>query len=219
MEHKPDVYAGDKPRAGQFKDGDYVEIVRVAKPKDGEEETDGVVDSEDSIDEKDGSRCSAAMKILAPKICVLVQDLWRRHEEIREGLPSKDTIGILVRNNTDGAYLAEHIRSMPDIDIPVVWEGVNTILDAPAVQATLELLKLASHPEDTFAWKSVSQLFPIRELVFPELGAKDDVSRRMSEMLSRLGLSRTLRAVVSKLTVSFTVTRPGAALATVPLYA
>jgi len=70
------------------------------------------------------------------------------------------------------------------------------------VQATLELLKLASHPEDTFAWKSVSQLFPIRELVFPELGAKDDVSRRMSEMLSRLGLSRTLRAVVSKLTVS-----------------
>jgi len=201
MEHKPDVYAGDTARAGQFKDGDYVEIVRVAKPKDGGAEADGVADPEDSIDEDDGSRCSVAMKILAPKICVLVKDLWRRHEEMREGHPSTDTIGILVRNNSDGAYLAERIRSLPDIDIPVVWEGVNTILDAPVVQATLELLKLASHPEDTFAWRCVDRLFPIRELVFPELRTEREVSRNTSEMLSRLGLSRTLRAVVSRLTM------------------
>jgi len=201
MEHKPDVYAGGKERAGRFKDGDYVEIVRVARPTDGGEDAADAQSEDVSSDEEEGARCSAAMRILAPKVCALVKELWRRHEEVRGGSPSTDTIGILVRNNVDGAYLAERLRSLPDADLPVVWEGVNTILDAPAVQATLELLKLASHPEDTFAWVSVDRLFPVRRLVFPDLATAADVSRRMGGILTRLGLSRTLRAVVSKLSV------------------
>jgi len=188
MTHKPDA------RNGVPKADDYVELVAVSPaPVD----PDAEAAAADDTDEEGGS---AAMRQLGPKICERVRDLWRRHESLPGGQSSTDTIGILVRNNRDGAYLAELLRNLPDEDIPVVWEGADGVLDAPVVRGVVELLKLAAHPEDTYAWETVNRLFPIRERVFPELAYPVSVAQEVSRMLSHLGLARTLREIVARLT-------------------
>ena len=174
MPHEPDQ------RNGRPKDGDYVEVIAVPKPE-----------PEQSDDESDEDS-SAALKILMPKICDRVADLWEAHEASR----STETIGILVRGNKDGAALAEELRAR---HLPVVWEGMSAVMDAPAVKAVLQLLWLSEHPQDRFAWKVVNDLFPVRKAVFPELTHPEKVSQEMSGMLSRLGLSRALKDVVVRI--------------------
>lgn len=177
-------------RAADGKTDDFVEIVRVAKT--GDDETAG-----DDGDDPD-SKPSAAMKQLAPAVCAFVADLWAAHE----AAGSRDTVGILVRTNRDGLYLAEKLREAdwpggrrPDI----VWEGESAVLDVPVVRALLELLRLADHPEDAFAWACVDRLFPVRERIFPTLLSAEDVSREVARRLSRQGLSRTLASFAAKL--------------------
>ena len=185
MEHHP-----DRDRDGREKAGDYVELGA------GEPETEPGDAAPAPDEEEEGG--GAAMKRLAPKLCEKVRDFWFAHE----AAGSTDTVGVLVRNNRDGAYLAERLREMDGCDLPVVWEGAAGVLDAPVVRAVLELLRLAAHPEDTFAWSAVNTLFPVRELVFPEGGTAAYVSLRVARMLSQLGLARTLREVVSALAKS-----------------
>lgn len=174
MQHEPDT------RKGRPKDGDYVEVIAVPKP-----------DSEQSDDEPEDDS-SAALKILMPRICDAVADLWQAHEASR----STETIGVLVRGNKDGAALAEQLRAR---HLPVVWEGMNAVTDAPAVKAVLQLLWLSEHPQDRFAWKVVHELFPVRKAVFPELMHPEKVSQEMAGMLSRLGLSRALKEIVVRI--------------------
>jgi len=185
MEHRVGCDAAGRPKAD-----DYVEIVGVA--------ADAGADDEESseTDDSDDAAGSRAMKILAPKICACIQELWRAHEAAK----STETVGILVRNNKDGAYLAECIRSLTD-DVPVAWEGLNGVLDAPVVRGVLALLNLAAHPEDRYSWGVVDTLLPIRERVFPGFTHVGGVSRELAKMLSRQGLSRTLREIVAKLVV------------------
>lgn len=180
MTHRPET------RNGVEKAGDYVEVVAVPPP-------DAAADAADAAEEEEPG--GAAMKILAPKICACVADLWAAHERAE----STETIGVLVRNNKDGLALAERLRAWGGGGLPVVWEGVDGLLDAPVVRAVLELLKLSEHPEDTFAWQTVNTLFPIRARVFPEMDEVSAVSARVAQMLTRLGLARTLREIVSRI--------------------
>ena len=178
-------------------EGDYVEIVGVpAEVGDGNALGDG------SDDDDDGDfKPSAAMRVLAPSICECVRGMWEGHEAAK----SADSVGILVRGNADGLYLAERLRAMEFQSsegrkpIPVVWEGQSGVLDAPVVRAVLELLWLAEHPEDTFSWIVVDRVFPVRATVFPEDERPASVSSAVSKSLSKMGLARTLRAIVSAL--------------------
>ena len=183
-------------------DGDSVEIVSV--PRTDGDEGNGGGDDDDDGDFKP----SAAMRVLAPKLCRCVRNMWARHEADKAEAEASgktfksDEIGILVRNNKDGLYLAERLRKMETESgkpIPVIWEGTNGVLDSPVVRAVLELLQLAEHPEDKFAWKVVDKVFPLREKVFPTIERVDEVSTAVSRSLSKHGLARTLETFVAAL--------------------
>ena len=184
MEHKPET------RNGRPNDGDYVEVIEVEKPQKPSDDGESAFVQADGTD--DGG---AALKILAPGICALVADLWAEHERAR----STETIGILVRNNKDGAKLAERLRTVADGTLPIVWEGVDRVADAPVVKAVLQLLWLAEHPQDSFAWAVVNDLLPIRKTVFPALVHQEKVSQQMAEWISRLGLARALKEIVARI--------------------
>lgn len=190
---------------------DYVEIVGVpAVAGDDEGDKDG-----GSKDDEEGDfNPSAAMRVLAPAICKCVREMWEKHEAAK----STDTVGILVRNNADGLYLAERLRATEfqpkggeeGKTIPVVWEGQSGVLDSPVVRAVLELLWLAEHPEDEFSWAVVNGVFPLRKIVFSEKDGWDSdfpmsadfraaVSSAIAKNISKFGLARTLRAIVAKL--------------------
>ena len=119
-----------------------------------------------------------------------VAHVWKAHEEAE----STESIGILVRRNEDGTKVAEYLRGM---GIPVVWEGLNAVSDVPVVNALVDLLRLAEHPTDSFAWTTVSRLFPVCEILFaPQLGddlSAEKISREVAQRLSHQGLSRTLQ--------------------------
>jgi len=184
MTHHPDV------KNGVAKAGDYVEVIAVPPPNQ-------TASLETASDDEEASG-GAALRVLSPGICACVADLWARHK----AAGSTDTIGILVRNNRDGLALAERLRTWGDGRLPVVWEGMDGVTDVPVVRAVLELLKLAEHPEDSFAWKTVSSLFPVCEAVFPDLHRASAVSEAVSSMLTCLGLARTLREIISRILAS-----------------
>ena len=133
----------------------------------------------------------ADMEALLPTLVDELKRVWEAHEAVG----STESVGILVRTNDDGNAIAERLRSE---GIPVVWEGMSAVSDVPVVNALVDLLRLSEHPEDTFAWTSVSQLFPICSTLFasPKDGGKlqaDYVSKIVATRLSHQGLSRTLQ--------------------------
>lgn len=183
-------------------DGDYVEIIGVPNAGDSDE------GSGSADDEEDNFKPSAAMRSIAPRLCEYVRDIWEKHEDERADAEKSgkhfttDGIGILVRNNKDGLYLAERLRKMDTKfkkTIPVVWEGTSGVLDSPIVRAVLELLQLAEHPGDKFSWAVVNTVFPLRETVYPNLHSAPGVSAAVAESLSKHGLARTLEQIVSAL--------------------
>lgn len=155
-------------KGGRPKAGDYVKVLGGADPEG-----------------------KANMEALLPALVEEVKRVWKAHE----AAGSAESVGILVRTNDDGNEIAERLRSE---DIPVVWEGMSSVSDVPVVNALVDLLRLSEHPEDTFAWKEVSQLFPICSTLFapPKDGGKlkaDYVSKVVAASLSHQGLSRTLQ--------------------------
>ena len=182
-------------------EGDYVEIAVPGENGGTAVKDDG--GSGEKNDEDEAARPSRSMRDLAPTLCDFVREFWERHE----AAGSAETVGILVRNNADGLYLAERLRKL-DRDgkppLPVVWEGKGGVLDCVAVRAVLELLRLAEHPEDRFSREVVETLFPVRRTVFPDAefgdgASAEAVSEKVAELLSRLGLARTLRKIVGAL--------------------
>ena len=164
-----DCWKVHKPvfRDGIPKAGDYVKVL-------------GVPDLEGE----------AKMSVLLPAIEEELNRIWSRHSAVG----STESVGILVRTNDDGNEVAEHLRSN---GYKVVWEGMSAVSDVPVVNALVDLLRLSEHPEDTFAWKTVSRLFPVCSTLFPqkqgdELSAAF-VSSIVAENLSHQGLSRTLQ--------------------------
>ena len=121
-----------------------------------------------------------------PELCREVRALW----ECRQKRGSHEEVGVLVRNNDKGLEVAEYLRAN---GLPVVWEGVNPVHDLPVVQAVLALLKLAEHPEDSAAWKTANDLFAVREILLPGCTDAASASAHVARLLSRQGLSRTLK--------------------------
>ncbi len=60
------------------------------------------------------------------------------------------TAAVLVRNNTAGRELVDHLRRL---DIPAAWNGDAEILDNPVLALVESLLRVAAHPGDTLAWE------------------------------------------------------------------
>jgi len=102
---------------------------------------------------------------------------------------------VLVRTNDQGQRFADALRRA---GVPAVWEGESAICDTPVVTAFLHLLKIAEHPGDTLAWRHVCAS-PLADTVFrdicalPQTQAVAQLSRRVLEDVSRLGLPRALR--------------------------
>ena len=123
----------------------------------------------------------------------LLEGLYQRTAQVwadHQAAGSTESVGILVRSNDTGKAVAEFLRQR---GLPVVWEGMNSLADLPVVQAVLQLLKLAEHPEDTFAWGVVNTLLPVGRHLFPGLETAEAVSAAVGEKLARQGLSRTLQ--------------------------
>jgi ATP-dependent exoDNAse (exonuclease V) beta subunit len=136
---------------------------------------------------------------ILPVLCEEISALWKRHE----AEDSKDTVAVVVRSNTDGLKVAEYLRGRR---LPAVFEGVSPVSDIPVVQALLSLMKLANHPEDTAAWKTVDELFPVREKIFPGLETAAAVSAAVSRRLSKHGFARTLKEFCSRFEGEFAET-------------
>ena len=171
-EHEP-----ERDAQGAFKVNDYVKVVAVPPvPK----EEGGV---------------PQGVEALLPTLAELVRAVWQEHERTH----STEQVGVLVRTNDEGSAVAECLREQ---GLPVVWEGLNAVSDVPAVQGVLRLLKLADHPEDTFAWETVNRLLPVREILFPEAATPARVSRLVARDLSRKGLARALKDFCGRLSES-----------------
>ena len=139
------------------------------------------------VSDSDGK---ANMEALLPTLVDELKRVWEAHE----ASGSAESVGILVRTNDDGNEIAERLRSE---GISVVWEGMSAVSDVPVVNVLVDLLRLSEHPEDAFAWKAVSQLFPICSTLFPQKQGVElkaaYVSRAVAASLSQQGLSRTLQ--------------------------
>ena len=149
------------------KAGDYVKVLGVPDPEG-----------------------KANIKALLPALEGELNRIWSQHRAVG----STESVGILVRTNDDGNEVAEHLRSR---GFKVVWEGMSAVSDLPVVNALIDLLRLSEHPADTFAWKTVSQLFPICSTLFPQKNGDElsaaFVSSIVAVNLSHQGLSRTLQ--------------------------
>ena len=149
------------------KAGDYVKVLGVPDPEG-----------------------KANIKTLLPAL----EDELRRIGLQHKAVGINESVGILVRTNDDGNEVAEHLRLK---GFKVVWEGMSAVSDLPVVNALIDLLRLSEHPADTFAWKTVSQLFPVCSILFPQENGDElsaaFVSSIVAANLSHQGLSRTLQ--------------------------
>ena len=104
---------------------------------------------------------------------------------------------ILVRSNTFGAFLADELKARGLTQ--VAWEGESAILDTPALRAFTDLIKLAEHPGDEYAWTHF-RLSPLAHAWYG--GALPDVAAVSSEFarhFTRKGIVRTFLSLREKL--------------------
>ncbi len=165
---------------------DYVKVVGVPVPL-----TRGQDASEDDADKEIGK------KAILPLVDSLVRELtelWQTHQANQ----SRETVGILVRGNDEGAAWAQCLRRE---GLPVIWEGVSGVRDLPAVELVLAILSLSEHPEDTAAWQFVkaSPLPTILRAVFMDgtFDSAEALSAAVAQSLATEGLSRTLQKTVN----------------------
>jgi ATP-dependent exoDNAse (exonuclease V) beta subunit len=118
----------------------------------------------------------------------LVAELYARH-------PGK-TIGVLLRTNgAVGRVLYE--LGPTRLKIPATGRGGGPLTDAPAVNALLDLLRVAEHPDHTVAGFNV-----LTSPLGPVVGLQDGpVSRhrlaaRLRRQITSDGLSRTLQPMI-----------------------
>jgi ATP-dependent helicase/nuclease subunit A len=125
----------------------------------------------------------------------LVAELYHRH-------PGK-TIGVLLRTNgAVGRVLYE--LGPTRLKIPATGRGGGPLTDAPAVNALLDVLRTADHPDDTIAAFNVmsSPLGPVVGLVDDHPGRRHRVAARVRRQIASDGLAPTLqqwiRAIASQ---------------------
>ncbi|HEY0132505.1 MAG TPA: UvrD-helicase domain-containing protein [Nannocystis sp.] len=116
----------------------------------------------------------------------LVHELYHRH-------PGK-TIGVLLRTNgAVGRVLYE--LGPTRLKVPATGRGGGPLTDAPAVNAILDLLRLADHPDHSVAAFNVlsSPLGPVVGLTEDGPGPRHRAAARVRRMVASDGLSRTLQ--------------------------
>lgn len=122
----------------------------------------------------------------------LCAELYARH-------PGK-TIGILLRTNgAVGRVLYE--LGPTRLKIPATGRGGGPLTDAPAVNAILDLLRLADHPDHSVAAFNVlsSPLGPVVGLTEDGYGPRHRVAARVRRTIASDGMARTLQPWIKAL--------------------
>ena len=98
---------------------------------------------------------------------------------------------ILVRTNIVGEKIAEYLK-LNGVD-GVVWEGESAILDTPALQGFVDLVKLADHPGYQQAYRHFAST-PLATALYPDgVPGADAVSQFAAQSFTAKGLVRTFR--------------------------
>ena len=104
---------------------------------------------------------------------------------------------VLVRTNTVGEKIAAYLK-LRGMD-GVVWEGESAILDTPALQGFIDLVKLADHPGYQQAYRHFAST-PLAAALYPDgVPGADEVSRFAAQSLTAKGLVRTFRELRARL--------------------
>ena len=98
---------------------------------------------------------------------------------------------VLVRSNATGEKLAAYLKAK-GMD-GVVWEGESAILDTPALQGFVDLVKLADHPGYTQAYRHFAST-PLAAALYPDgVPVADAVSQFAAQSFTAKGIVRTFR--------------------------
>ena len=122
----------------------------------------------------------------------LVAELYHRH-------PGK-TIGVLLRTNGAVGRLLYELGPTR-LRIPATGRGGGPLTDAPAVNAILDLLRVADHPDTTIAAFNVltTPLGPIVGLTDDTPGRRRRVAARVRRQIASDGLAPTLQQWIREL--------------------
>lgn len=103
------------------------------------------------------------------------------------------TTAILVRKNATGEAIQEYLKSKGFAK--VVFEGDSEVADCPVLSAMSELVKLAEHADDEYAYAHI-RCSPIAEALYPD-GMPDApaLSAQLLEDFTRVGMVRKFREV------------------------
>ncbi|MBQ6137525.1 MAG: UvrD-helicase domain-containing protein, partial [Kiritimatiellae bacterium] len=120
-------------------------------------------------------------------------------EPVRSALAAVDPVrrgisaAVLVRNNSTGRAVAEYLK-LNGVE-GVVWEGESAILDTPALQGFIDLVKLADHPGCGQALRHF-RTTPLASALWPD-GAPgaSAVSQFASQAFTAKGLARAFRDI------------------------
>ena len=118
-------------------------------------------------------------------------------EPVRAALAAVDPVArglsaaVLVRGNDEGEALSSYLKSKGMKGI--VWEGESAILDTPALQSFVDLVKLADHPGYQQPYRHFCST-PLAAAMYPE-GVPDaaSVSQRAAQAFTAKGLVRAFR--------------------------
>ena len=124
-------------------------------------------------------------------------------EPVLNALTAVDPVGrgisaaVLVRNNDTGERIAAYLKAK-GLD-GVVWEGESAILDTPALQGFIDLVKLSDHPGYAQAYRHFAST-PLAAALYPK-GAPgaEAVSQFAAQAFSAKGLVRTFRELRARL--------------------
>jgi ATP-dependent exoDNAse (exonuclease V) beta subunit len=120
-------------------------------------------------------------------------------EPIRAALAAVDPVArgisaaVLVRSNGEGERIASYLK-LNGMD-GVVWEGESAILDTPALQGFVDLVRLADHPGYQQAYRHFAST-PVAAAMYPD-GVPDasEVSRLAAQAFTAKGLVRAFRDI------------------------
>jgi ATP-dependent exoDNAse (exonuclease V) beta subunit len=125
----------------------------------------------------------------------------KRIEALVEAAPQA-TFGVLVRTN---AAVARLIYLLKELGVAASEEGGNPLIDSPAVELILSLLKLADHPGDLVARFHLANSplsGPLQLADYEDDAASDRISRQMRRQLLDCGYGATIFAWAQRLAPS-----------------
>ena len=100
---------------------------------------------------------------------------------------------ILVRKNDYGEALLAYLKSRGLAR--VVFEGDSNVFDSPVLATMADLVQLAEHADDAFAYAHI-RLSPLAQALYPQgLPPADALSAQLLEGFTRFGLVRRFREV------------------------